>query len=1443
MGAPASVSVTRASTRAGAPAAAPGARASPVVSGLPAYMQVVDAGQNAGDSKGEIEALQQQEQTDDRDIAESLADRIGQTDAREAMQAEDARKAAQTDTAQRARDGLQDVSQAEAGASTRAPSSRELVWQSNADSSFMTTGGEDNFSAGGQSTLDDRSAMGGAVGTDGRPQAAGADAEGNAMAPQGMSFAGAPGAGAQGGTAAGRNAGGKSDGAAGAAADGQSGSADKQAAGDADGSGPVAEDVPRTADPDEPDTHAGELGTDDLVLIDVELAEHQRWAAAEDVVGAAGSMERAEFIAQTVGGGFVGGVASGGAMSLGIGLVTRAVPGLGPIIGAGMGVKGLIQRDWSATGDTIAKIGKGRNVYDMLANTLQSVSTVIQVVDNILDTIGSIAGIVRNIAIGVAAGAGVLAFFTLGATAGVAVEAGELADVCHTINKGCAAVTMTLGAIDAIVLEPCIELFRSLDEFTSQADPREVEAGQAALAEPAAAMGGALGGWIGGKAAHIGAPRPSPNDGAGTDQKPPHETPPATGDGPEVHFQEPPVAPAAAGADAAIPELDTPAGPAPKRAPMQVADSEIAPAPVDKPVDLDTPAATTPPPPTSDPPTGAGPEPAPQYGPVDERSFADLQPEVDGVADSPLGDRMAASTLAPLQRDATLPKAGVLARAYALIQLARPRRWNPFQGRQDQHWTKVRDATINVGPGELPAHTDVINANRSPLQSRSRKQATLLLTTKGVNTQVIASGRRGTRYYVGDRPMGGIGEFEGPAAAGQTASVDAPPDYKRYTTEHKFADASLIPAERAKIQASRAAAGQPPLDDVQLAVAAGEQARWRMEGVPSTDLQQNATNPWSGEVVDIGRADPPGGAPGGPATPPAGSGGAAASQPAAAAVPATPSTPSTPAGPTMQIAAQPATRGTDALGPEQRRSLFDRAVAMGHDPNKIFFTDGPTEFDPDTGALRIGPNVAPLPASQRPAGLANPANAALDEDAVLGHEVIGHAEAALGNANRPDPAHEELQASIRAALYTPGLSDEQRMLLLQDAAARMRGSPDEGKLFVDIERYGQAAEAKRAAERAKGGGSSRAGEPSVIIDPSLYEPEAASPAAARPVSESEAPASTATPRAAASTPSGHAGASGGPESSALSQAVGRAAASAQPEPAHDAAYTDDNQPAAGVQRVNPHYSPPPGTPDQVVALQNEIVDLLAVRARAEVESEHEADRVQACEANRTPIAASIADAHGSLGAVRAHEQAIARRDAMNLQQQQRQQKSASLTGSYAEKATGLGILETPLAAWEGFTSLASHLPGSAGDKMAELNTDARNMQDAFGKMDGHMGHADGEQPARAAELDNDSRRIASTGAQAQASHEQLQTAADGAAGLQSANEATLGAAQQRQQAADQRRDELDAAAADRQATADSLAEQMRAWAQTHRDERAQAVAATVAQLQDKGKIVTESPTE
>jgi hypothetical protein len=297
---------------------------------------------------------------------------------------------------------------------------------------------------------------------------------------------------------------------------------------------------------------------------------------------------------------------------------------------------------------------------------------------------------------------------------------------------------------------------------------------------------------------------------------------------------------------------------------------------------------------------------------------------------------------------------------------------------------------------------------------------------------------------------------------------------------------------------------------------------------------------------------------------------------------------------------------------------------------------------------------------------------------------------------------------------------------------------------------------------------------------------------------------------------------------------------AEQRAAHRARFAADKQPAKGVERVNPHYNVPPATPAQILEIQNQILNLLSVRALAEQEAEQQAGRAEACEQNAGPIAATVADTAASQSALAEHRAAVARREAANQAQQQRQTEAGDLVAGYPSRATGLGALELPLTAWRGFTSLASHLPGSAGHRMAEMNREADTMQHALTEMGTQMLGSDAAQPAQAAALVGDAGVLSATVGQAQASGGDLQTSAQGAAALQSANAAAQAEARRREGAAEQREGQLADAAAEREQRADTLAEQLQQWAQQHGAQRQQAIAATTERLQAEGHAVTGS---
>jgi hypothetical protein len=296
---------------------------------------------------------------------------------------------------------------------------------------------------------------------------------------------------------------------------------------------------------------------------------------------------------------------------------------------------------------------------------------------------------------------------------------------------------------------------------------------------------------------------------------------------------------AAAGREAA--PLVPPVTPAPVEQfptePVAAPPPEAPAAPVHEP---EAPAVAEPPA-VAETPSAAAAAERPGRAPTAEESFADFAELIRSIEESPLDDRLAAAAAGPATPapadPARTPKQAKDA-AYRGSRAASP--GAPMAaGEQIQHWTKVLDATTKLPPGMQPLPPDVINENRSWLQSRRDQAARTLLTDP-------AGG--GTRYFVGERTYGGAGEPFGPHEQLSLAGTEPPWPERVYGTEHKFADQYLIPEIRDQIQTRRAEFGLPPLDPRDLAIAAGEQARWIMEGTPGTT--------WSGASIDLGRAGP-----------------------------------------------------------------------------------------------------------------------------------------------------------------------------------------------------------------------------------------------------------------------------------------------------------------------------------------------------------------------------------------------------------------------------------------------------------------------------------------------------------------------------------------------------------------------------------------------------------
>ena len=128
-------------------------------------------------------------------------------------------------------------------------------------------------------------------------------------------------------------------------------------------------------------------------------------------------------------------------------------------------------------------------------------------------------------------------------------------------------------------------------------------------------------------------------------------------------------------------------------------------------------------------------------------------------------------------------------------------------------------------------------------------------------------------------------------------------------------------------------------------------------------------------------------------------------------------------------------RNEQPLTDVQIQMAKDFAVSLGMPATKISYsanynTGHGSEYD----ILIIGTDLYP---SEEAAFNTRTANSRVVWKAALGHELIGHREAALNGWSQSNPVFEEVQASIRAARYTPNISRVERITLLRDAISRL----------------------------------------------------------------------------------------------------------------------------------------------------------------------------------------------------------------------------------------------------------------------------------------------------------------------------------------------------------------------------------------------------------------------
>ena len=135
-------------------------------------------------------------------------------------------------------------------------------------------------------------------------------------------------------------------------------------------------------------------------------------------------------------------------------------------------------------------------------------------------------------------------------------------------------------------------------------------------------------------------------------------------------------------------------------------------------------------------------------------------------------------------------------------------------------------------------------------------------------------------------------------------------------------------------------------------------------------------------------------------------------------------------------------RNTEPLTDKQYQDAFDFAVQLGC-PAEIIqrgrYQD--SGFNENFNLLIIGRDIYPNPNGKS-------ANARMSYRAGIAHEVVGHRETCMRKTNfERGSTKDEAQASYRASLLTPGLTQEERNDLLQDAKDRLAKS---GQKLEDV---------------------------------------------------------------------------------------------------------------------------------------------------------------------------------------------------------------------------------------------------------------------------------------------------------------------------------------------------------------------------------------------------------
>jgi hypothetical protein len=1053
------------------------------------------------------------------------------------------------------------------------------------------------------------------------------------------------------------------------------------------------------------------------------------------------------------------------------------VPGLGAAIGGAIAAYDLASRDWSATGEALGKFGKGADIYDKLANSIEAASTALEVATQVLNVIAGVLGAIT-----------VVMWIATVATAGVlSPVAGTLTAIAGAIQIG----TLALDAINALVLKRLIVLFRSLHEFTSEADPRDVVTQGQAIEQAASASTGFLGGVAGGFAVEGGTKLGA--KGVKAVRKaltpiPDHPTPPpAAGQGPLVKAQPP--APSEALKAGTAEAKGTPTE-VPKPAEAATAPTEAAMGPKATPLP---------------------PEPGPSgsskslKGKVVHAAALQLAEKFEMGAGVPPGERIRVERRAATLKknlDAELGKAGTnlkkqqtarskykreVSKIASRRQALQNKAWREFwkaEGRTEPidvdamfaGWDEAYGPTkTGVGvpidhplvpdielpieysevvskpgqgvakPGTIARHSHQPARGSSLISEHVNPGAQFKFATKGKSGSIYSESQYGQDYTIQlPKEVSDIKTYEGPTAdnartralkakAESGGRIDVTEDLFLGGIKETFRAIDVADQRKAlqtSTPISQSAGGAPA------------------SGVPIPSIKPSSEIPRPAQQA-------------GPEVP---KGVVMGNEPSS--------------GPEV-VARHPTVQGEvgeiepPRVGGEEPRIR----VATGE--------EGAIEPEPESGAES--------PEQQKTTGVV--------KEPSTGPETGEARKVRVATGENEPP-------KVRVDV---GENEPPKVRVASGEDAALEAEPESGAELPEQQK--KRLPSATVLPVSAGQGSQQA-------EAEKKEPFAAGLRRNLGVAAHMDPRKLPTDQKIAYL-------AGGPV--AVSTLQGYERASTEPM----------------VEHVNPNYPPPPCSPQDIIDIRNEVLRTLDARAEAKELSWEMAGEAAHHKANEEPLKNMDKRTQDALSATEAHKQTVGRREDANQKKQDNEKQAGGTLSDYANRASKLAMLTGPLRAFTNFTSLAYALPDSPDEVrrvkqgILKMNSDARRFLGQLEQVEKTVTSQKDSHPDREKQTETDHATLRQTDQHAQQSNETFDKTKQKTEELTKDNEAKRDEAKSYKQQADQSSTKLEAHAEQKKAQAQSMAASLQSWAQAHEQARLDSLEQTKKRLEAQGYKITE----